>query len=130
LTFVIDASIAISWAFDDEEHPGAAAALERLRDEDARAPALWVLELRNALLAGERRGRIEESGTERFLDRISRLPIQIDREAGEVLGLARRHRLSAYDASYLELACRLGVPLLTLDRALADAARVEGGRGF
>jgi predicted nucleic acid-binding protein len=126
LTFVIDASIAASWAFDDEEYPGAAAALARLGDEEAQAPALWWVELRNALLVGERRGRIAESDSTRFLDRISRLPIRIDRDPQEVLGLARRHRLSAYDASYLELAIRLGAPLITLDSALANAARVEG----
>jgi predicted nucleic acid-binding protein len=99
-----------------------------MRREAAVAPALWWFEVRNALVQGERRGRFTELWTARFLRDISRLGITIDRAPGEtgVLTLARRHRLTVYDAAYLELALREGLPMATLDEALAGAARAEG----
>ena len=76
----------------------------------------------------ERRGRLSELLTERFLRVLSHLPISSDDTPDErrVMALARRHRLTVYDAAYLELAQREGVPLATLDGALAAAARAEG----
>jgi predicted nucleic acid-binding protein len=127
MTFVIDASVVVAWAFD-EVHTTANEARERLRSDDAVAPALWWFEVRNALVQGERRGRFDQSGTGRFLRDISRLAVSIDGmpEERSVLELARRHRLSVYDAAYLELAQRRGFPLATLDNALDAAARAEG----
>jgi predicted nucleic acid-binding protein len=126
-TFVVDASIVVAWAFD-EAHPAASEARGRLRRNDSVVPALWWFEVRNALVQGERRGRFNQAGTERFLRDLSRLPFSVDRtpDEGGVLGLARRHRLSVYDAAYLELAARRGLPLATLDAALGDAAQAEG----
>jgi predicted nucleic acid-binding protein len=94
------------------------------------APALWWYELRNVLILGERRGRITEQQTARFLRDISRLAITIDNAPDEsgVLTLARRHRLTVYDAAYLELALRAAVPLATLDATLSAAAGAEGVR--
>ncbi len=91
-------------------------------------PALWWFELRNVLIVNERRGRISEPETMVFLRRLERMAISVDHGPveSEVLGLARRHRLTVYDSVYLELARRLALPLLTLDKALARAAAAEG----
>ncbi len=127
MPFVLDASIAACWAFDDEDHPKAAMALERIRTDEARAPSLWWFEVRNTLIVNERRGRIAEADTTAFLRSLSRLGVTIDRspEEAELLALGRRLRLTVYDASYLELARRDGLPLATLDGDLIRAARAE-----
>jgi predicted nucleic acid-binding protein len=106
----------------------AAQTWERMKDDHALVPTLWRFELRNALVANERRGRITEQQTARFLRNVERLAITIDNAPDEngVLTLARRHRLTVYDAAYLELALRSGLPLATLDAMLATAARSEG----
>jgi predicted nucleic acid-binding protein len=128
MTFVLDTSVAATWAFDDEDHPVAHSALDRLRTDEAIAPALMWFELRNVLVVNERRGRLSEAKTAAFLRSLARLPIATDRDPVEddVLALARRHRLSVYDAAYLELAHRLAAALATLDTALATAAAAEG----
>ena len=128
MSFVLDASATAGWAFDDEAHPTAALALRRAQTEEAIVPGLWWFEVRNAVVVSERRKRITEAGTATFLQALARLTIRVDRAPveGEVLRLARTHRLSVYDAAYLELARREGVPLATLDRELASAARAEG----
>ncbi len=128
MAFVLDASITACWAFEDEEHSQAAQAFRRIRTEEAVVPSLWWFEVRNILVVNERKKRITESGTASFLREVSRLPIRMDRAPAEdeVLRLARAHRLSVYDAAYLELARRERLPLATLDRELAGAARAEG----
>ena len=63
MSFVLDASIAVTWAFEDEDHADATLALDRLQAGEARVPSLWWFELRNALLVNERRGRLTEAGT-------------------------------------------------------------------
>ena len=127
MPFVLDASIAACWAFEDEDHPVAAVALERIRTDEARAPSLWWFEVRNTLLVNERRGRLTEADVAAFLRGLSRLGVTLDRTPDEaaLLALARRHRLTVYDASYLELTQREGIPLATLDSELANAARAE-----
>ncbi len=124
---VVDASVAACWAFRDEDHPHADLALARLRSGEALVPAWWWFEVRNILVVNERRGRITEAETAVFLRDLARLPITIDRapESGEILRLARAHRLSVYDAAYLELAQRNRVDLATLDADLIRAARAE-----
>ena len=84
--------------------------------------------MRNILVVSERRGRIEPADTDTFLSDLALLPIRIEGvpNARQVVALARKHGLTAYDAAYLELAVRLGAPISTLDRALAGAARAEG----
>ena len=128
MPFALDTSIAACWAFPDEQDPRADAALARVRVEDAVVPSFWWFEVRNILVVNERRKRIAESGTNSFLRELARLRIRVDREPEEsaVLRLARTHRLSVYDASYLELALREGIPLATLDTQLAAAALSEG----
>ena len=91
-------------------------------------PSLWWLEVRNGLLIGERRGRLTQHDTAFFLRRASGLALTVDQAPDEtgVLTLARRHRLTVYDAAYLDLALRESLPLATLDKELATAARAEG----
>ncbi len=127
MPFVIDASITACWAFDDEDHPVAALALDRIRVDEARVPSLWWFEVCNTLIVNERRGRLTEADVSAFLRGLSRLGVMVDREPNEdhVLMLARRHRLTVYDASYLELASRETLPLATLDADLATAAHRE-----
>ena len=100
----------------------------QMRAEEAVVPCLWWFEVRNILVVNERRGRISESETAAFLLNLSRLRVRPDRlpEADAVLRLARTHRLSVYDAAYLELAQREGLPLATLDTDLRRAAAEAG----
>jgi predicted nucleic acid-binding protein len=128
MAFVLDASITACWAFEDEDHPDAGLAFHQMRSEEAVVPCLWWFEVRNTLVVSERRRRIAESDTAAFLLSLSRLRIRIDRapDEGAVLRLARTHRLSVYDAAYLELAQREGLPLATLDADLKKAAAGEG----
>ena len=127
MNLVLDASTAIAWALN-ESYRFAAQTWERMKDDHALVPTLWRLELRNALVVNERRGRITERQTARFLRNVERLAITIDDAPDEsgVLTLARRHRLTVYDVAYLELASRNALPLATLDAMLATAARSEG----
>jgi predicted nucleic acid-binding protein len=128
MLFVIDASITACWAFRDEDHPHADLALARLRTDEALVPSLWWFEVRNILVVNERRRRLTEADTAFFLRELARLPVILDRtpEDSEVLRLARTHRLSVYDAAYLELAQRSRGDLATLDAGLVRAARTEG----
>jgi predicted nucleic acid-binding protein len=135
MPFVLDASVAASWAFADEggrDNPGevSARALDFLAHDHAVVPALWWFELRNILVVNERRGRIDTAGTAAFLLDLDQLPIRIDRtpDSTAVVALARQHRLTAYDAAYLELARRLSLPLATLDAQLLAAALKDGVR--
>ena len=125
MALVVDASIIGCWCFPDETNPIADAAFDCLGTTAAVVPALWWFEVRNLLLVNERRGRLDAAGTAEFLADLGRLPIHIDREprSDAIIALARAHRLTFYDAAYLELARRLDAPLGTLDRQLAGAAR-------
>lgn len=129
MTFVVDASVTMAWCFEDEVTPATDAVLERLIEEEAIVPALWRLEVANVLLVAERRGRMTEAQATRFLDLLERLPIRVDPASPEVaalLGVGRRHALSAYDAAYLALAERMSVPIATLDQRLLAASRRAG----
>jgi len=127
MAFVLDASVTACWAFADEDHPHARAAFQRIRTEEAVVPSLWWFEVRNILVVNERRRRIAEAATATFLSALSRLPVREDHHPDEaaVLRLARAHQLSVYDAAYLELARREGLPLATLDVQLQKAAARE-----
>src|ERR1700757_3754751 len=102
---VVDASITLAWAFDEVDAK-ASEARDRLRREDAVVPGLWWFEVRNGLVMGERRGLLTKQRTVRFLRDMSHLALVVDRLPDEtgVLTIARRHRLTVYDAAYLELA--------------------------
>ena len=129
--FVLDNSIVMAWRFEDEVDEYADAVLERLADTRAVVPALWPLEVANALLMGERRKRSTEADTIKWTGILASLPIAIDGETNshawsDTLSLARGHHLSAYDAAYLELAIRRGLPLATIDGKLRTAAQAVG----
>ena len=126
--FVLDASVAAAWLLDDEDEVRADAALARLETEVALVPQFWHLEVRSALLGAERRGRISVDEVNERLSRLGELPVRTDTEPqfGTAFALARTHRLSMYDAVYLELAQRSDAPLATLDKALARAAGAAG----
>ena len=116
--FVIDASIALAWCFDDEATQATRALLDRFEDGHAAVPSLWHLELGNALAVGERNTRLTPARSSEFIALIAGLPIMVDeqtpnRALNTVLDLARSERLSAYDASYLELAMRRGLPAIS-----------------
>jgi predicted nucleic acid-binding protein len=129
--FVLDASIALAWCFADEATPATDALLDRLADEEAVAPALWRFEVANALTMAERRGRLSVAGLSRSASLLQRLAVAIDPEGSdrafrELLDLARSERLTVYDAAYLELALRLGLPLATKDAKLRRAGAAVG----
>lgn len=126
-SFVLDASVTLNWCLGEEPHPAAEAATGRLRDASAAVPALWWFEVGNGLIMAERRKRLSEEQSVRFLGLLAVLPIEVDRSPSQiaVLTLARRHKLTVYDAAYLELSQRLAVPLATLDADLRSAARAE-----
>lgn len=127
MSLVIDASIAASWMFEDEGDPRAGLVLARLRTEEAVVPSLFWFEIRNILIVSERRKRIGEADTAGFLQDLAALRLRVDHEPSDeaVMRLARKHRLSVYDAAYLELAIRTRAPLATLDAALRQAAVSE-----
>jgi predicted nucleic acid-binding protein len=126
--FVLDASVAACWYFEDEHDLRADAALKLFDSDSALTPVQWWFEIRNVVVLGERRRRASEQYTAEFLDYLQQLPIEIAAlpDPTSVLALARRHRLTFYDAAYLELAQRERIALVTLDDALAAAARAEG----
>lgn len=130
--FVLDCSATLPWVFADEATPAADELLDRLsHGVCAWVPALWHLELGNVLLGARRRNRIDQAGIEAFLSRLAVYDIAVDDQTMErawqkTLDLALQHGLSTYDAAYLELALRRGLPLATLDRELIVAARTCG----
>jgi predicted nucleic acid-binding protein len=128
---VIDASVALSWCFEDEASAETDQLFERVRNDGALVPPLWHLELGSVLLQAERRGRIARGDVTTRLELIADLPITADPETTnrawrEILALARAEQLTTYDATYLELAVRRGLPLATRDRDLAEAGRRLG----
>ena len=129
---VPDASVTLTWCFEDEAMPWTDALLAELRaGDEAIVPAHWPAEVANALLIAVRRGRISREKANRFLLDLRVLPIRIDSESSEpvfrqVFKLAEKYSLTVYDAAYLELAIREGLPLATLDNDLGKAARASG----
>lgn len=129
MTFVVDTSVTVAWCFEDESTPATEAILDRLATENALVPALWALEVSNVLLVAERRRRITEAQAVRFIALLRELPIDVDvapPDLTAILATGCRHNLTAYDAAYLILAEREGLPLATLDRGLREAARAAG----
>jgi predicted nucleic acid-binding protein len=125
---VIDASLALSWCFPDEKNPYSKSVLSFLEaDTEAVVPSLWLLEIVNTLLIAERRKRITYEQAQEFLDDLDGLEVIVEPTDSslafnDVYALARRHTLTAYDAAYLELAIRKGLPLASLDESLKKAA--------
>jgi predicted nucleic acid-binding protein len=128
---VIDSSIALAWCFLDEKDAYSQSVLGTLASSPAFVPDLWHLEVANALVVGERRKRSTQAETVAWMSFLAALPIIVDEETkrhafGDTTHLARSHNLSVYDAAYLELAMRRGLPLATLDAKLKAAAKAVG----
>ncbi len=129
--FVIDCSVTMAWCFDDEATPYTDGVRDSLADLRAVVPSIWPLEAANATIMGERRKRLDEARSRRFFVLLEALPIVVDEETGsrafsDIVHLARTHQLSAYDAAYLELAIRRGLPLACNDGKLKNAAMAAG----
>ena len=131
MSFIIDNSVSLAWCFEDEQTPNVMTLLDRVAESGAIAPQLWPIEALNGLLTAERRGRISAPVRHRLAGFLQDLPIRIDDETAAktwtaTTQLAELYGLTAYDATYLELAIRLGRPLATSDRALIAAAEAAG----
>jgi predicted nucleic acid-binding protein len=126
--YVMDTSVTLSWFFEDEATPGTSELFESLPDAQVTVPELWLFELSNALLVAERRRRTTDLTITRFLDRLFKQSISVERTSADralssVRSVARTHGLSVYGATYLELALRSGLPLATHDSRLSKAAK-------
>lgn len=127
---VLDSSATLAWVYSDETTEAIRHVFERVSEGGAWVPWLWKLEVGNILEMGVRRHRHDAAFRDATLADLSLLPIALDPEMdrhawGATLRLAERHRLTLYDAAYLELAQRLAVPLATLDAELRAAAGAE-----
>jgi predicted nucleic acid-binding protein len=130
MSFVLDSSVTMAWTYTEETSPVVREVFERLVQHGAWVPTLWRLEVANVLEMSVRRGRRDAAFRDATLEDLASLPIAVDTETdrhawGATLHLATRHRLTVYDAAYLELAQRRGVPLATLDSELRSAAGAE-----
>lgn len=131
MSIVVDCSLALNWVMPDEGSGQAEAVLERVVARGGVVPPLFKIEIGNALLTGVRRRRITAALFDRALERIGELPLQTDTQGAERLwttcvDLASKYDLSLYDAVYLELALRVGLPLATFDKKLEQAAVKAG----
>ena len=127
MSVVVDASMAIAWLFADERTDAAHAVMLRVVSGGAFVPSLWRLEVANVLRNAVRRGRCDEAYVDRSLERLGRLPVEIDDETSmhawtATRALSREQGLTSYDAAYLELAVRKSQPLATCDADLIAAA--------
>ena len=130
MSLVIDSSIVLAWVYADETTAPVTAVLEALIAGGAWVPGIWPLEVANVLEMGVRRGRNSSEFRDSTLADLALLPIRIDPDTsanawGATLKLAERHKLTVYDAAYLELALRRSHSLATLDGELRAAAAVE-----
>ena len=129
--FVLDCSIAMAWLVHDEATAKTAALLNRLATETALVPAWWFIEMTNVLAMAERKGRITSNQSDAFISDLNKLGIERDDECPDraftyLLALCRTHRLTCYDAIYLDLAIRRSLPLATLDDDLRKTAKKLG----
>lgn len=130
MSLVLDSSATLAWAYADETTPAIREVFELLGENGAWVPSIWRLEVANVLEMGARRGRYGIAFRDAMLADLALLPINVDAETerqawGATLRLAERHRLTLYDAAYLELAQRRGLPMATLDGDLRAACGVE-----
>lgn len=138
MNFVLDNSVAMRWFFGDgkpQELAYAGKVLDAMKDTSALVPVTWSLEVSNVITRAEAKGLVTEARSEAFLEMLQGVDIEVDAATfshalSDTLQLARRYRLSAYDASYLELALREGLPLATLDEDLQKAAKKAGVKRF
>jgi predicted nucleic acid-binding protein len=129
--FVLDASLVLAWSFDDEPEPASAFSFELLARDQAIVRSIWSVEIANALMVAERVGRVTRSDVTRLVSMAREFRLEVELTMTQlalapVLDVARDYGLTAYDASYLELAMRRGLPLASLDRRLRAAAESAG----
>ena len=138
MSFVLDNSVTMRWFFGDgkpQELAYADKILDAMKKTSAHVPATWGLEVANVISRAETKGLVTEARSGAFLEMLEGVDIEVDAATSAhalsgTLQLARRYKLSAYDASYLELALRLGMPLATLDEDLQKAAKKAGVKKF
>ena len=138
MNFVMDNSVTMRWFFGDgkpQEIAYAGKVLDALKKTSAHVPATWGLEVANVIAKAEAKGLVTEARSGAFLEMLEGVDIEVDTATfahalSGTLQLARRYKLSSYDASYLELALRLGMPLATLDEDLQKAAKKAGVKKF
>ena len=138
MNFVLDNSVTMRWFFGDGKPQELAYArdfLEAMKTADAVVPVTWGLEVANVIVKAEAKGLVTEAESQAFIEILDGAAIDLDsatfsQALSDTLQVARRYRLSAYDASYLELALRAGLPLATLDEALRKAAKRAGVKWF
>lgn len=126
---MLDASVTLAWAFEDEADGYSDSVLGALTNSEAVVPGLWSLAVANVLGVGERRGRLHPADSTRFVALLESLPIRVEigpESMGEIVALTRETSTSAYDATYLALAMKRGLPLATRDAALREAASTRG----
>ena len=130
--FVLDSSFTIAWVLEEEgEEEHVDSVFSSLNQTSAVVPPLWFYEVANVLAISERRGRLFQKDLTRTISLLESLPIVVDlncegRALSEILALARTHALTVYDATYLDLAMRTGLPLATLDNLLIQASQSLG----
>jgi len=132
---IADASVAIAWAIETQATPLTRASLVYAIEHGFTAPHHFPIEIANGLLRAERMNRAGRNDIDQFMLDFSKLKLQLDQPADSgrlsaIVTLGRRYMLSGYDAAYLELALRLGLPLATRDKALAQAAEKAGATLF
>jgi predicted nucleic acid-binding protein len=130
LSLVLDSSVTLAWVYSAETTQAISTVFIRVTESGAWVPALWRLEIGNVLEMGVRKGRSDAGFRDAAFADLALLPITVDLETdrqawGATAKLATRHRLTIYDAAYLELARRRGLPLATLDNELRTAAAAE-----
>jgi len=130
MSLVLDSSVTMAWIYIEETSPEVDRVLQLVSNGGAWVPSLWRLEVANILEIGVRRGRHDAAFRDATLGDLALLPINVDQDTdahawGAAMRLAERHRLTLYDAAYLELAKRRGLPLATLDEDLRAAAKGE-----
>ncbi|MEO8343460.1 MAG: type II toxin-antitoxin system VapC family toxin [Gallionella sp.] len=138
MNFVLDNSVTMRWFFGDgkpRELAYAGKVLDAMKKASAIVPATWGLEVANVIARAEAKGLVAEARSGAFLEMLAGVDIEVDTATfhhalSDTLQLARRYKLSAYDASYLELALRQGIPLATLDEDLQKAAKKTGVKKF
>jgi predicted nucleic acid-binding protein len=131
VAFVLDASVSVAWCFEDETSIYTEGVLELLIGETAIVPVVWPFEVANALLVGERRLRSTTRQTSESLQQLLDLPVSVDDATfstawGPVLSIGRQYGVAVYDAAYLELALRRGLPIATIDERQRDVAAILG----
>lgn len=138
MSFVLDNSVTMRWFFGDgkpRELIYAGKVLDAMKQDNALVPVTWGLEVANVIARAEAKGFVTEARSDAFLEMLEGVDIDVDsatfvQSFSDTLHLARRYKLSSYDASYLELALRLGMPLATLDDDLQKAAKKAGVKRF